>query len=253
MAGPRHAAGGLSNRAARAALFFAGCAKGYSLSGLRDNSPRGPGGGPGVGNVGRFKAATRRAATVAAAAVLAAGLALAQAPDTTTPASAPAAATATPANPSAGGVASGQVYRCPGPPDLYTDRISASEARERGCRTLEGAPITVVQSPRPRPTPAASANGASAPRPADGRVDPGAQRQRDSDARRILEAELRREEDKAAGLRREFNNGEPERRGDERNYQSYLDRVAQMRSALQRSESDIVALRRELTKLQAAP
>ena len=54
-------------------------------------------------------------------------------------------------------------------------------------------------------------------------------------------------------MRREYNNGEPERRGDERNFQNYLDRVAQMRAALQRSESDIVALRRELSKLPATP
>ena len=168
---------------------------------------------------------------------------------------APASAAATAATPSAtSGV--GPVYRCPGPPVLYTDAISANEARERGCRTIEGAPITVVQLPRPRPAPAASAglaSGASAPRGAADKVDPSAQRQRDSDARRILEAELRREEDKVAAMRREYNNGEPERRGDERNFQNYLDRVAQMRAALQRSESDIVALRRELSKLPATP
>ena len=42
------------------------------------------------------------------------------------------------------------VYRCPGNPVLYTDTLSAKEAKEKGCRTLEGAPITVLQSPKPR-------------------------------------------------------------------------------------------------------
>ena len=42
------------------------------------------------------------------------------------------------------------VYRCPGPPVLYTDTLSAQEARDRGCRTIEGAPVTIVQAPRPR-------------------------------------------------------------------------------------------------------
>jgi hypothetical protein len=153
--------------------------------------------------------------------------------------------------PVAAGAQAGAVYRCPGPPVLYTDALSADEARERGCRTIEGAPITIVQSPRPRP----AANGASAAapgaaaRPGDPRVDPAAQRQRDSDARRILEAELRREEERLAGLKREYNNGEPERRGDERNFQNYLDRVAQMKAGIGRSESDIAALKRELAKL----
>lgn len=142
----------------------------------------------------------------------------------------------------------GVVYRCPGPPVLYTDALSAEEARERSCRTIEGAPITVIQAGRPRAASAASANGA-APRASEARVDPAAQRVRDNDARRILESELRREEDRLATLRRDYNNGEPERRGEERNYQSYLDRVAQMKAAVQRSESDIAAIKRELSKL----
>ena len=143
----------------------------------------------------------------------------------------------------------GTVVRCPGPPVLYTDALSPDEARERGCRTIEGAPVTVIQGTRPRQAAASAGNGASAARPGDSRIDPAAQRQRDGDARRILEAELRREEDKLAALKRDYNNGEPERRGDERNFQNYLDRVAQIKSAVVRSEGDAAAIRRELGKL----
>jgi len=139
------------------------------------------------------------------------------------------------------------VYRCPGPPVLYTDTLTVQEARERGCRTIEGAPVTIVQTTRPR---APASAPASAARPADSKVDPAAQRARDSDARRILGEELQREEVRLAELRKEFNNGQPERRGDERNYQRYLDRVAEMRAALSRKEADVAALRRELAKLQ---
>lgn len=144
----------------------------------------------------------------------------------------------------------GTVYRCPGPPVLYTDVLSPQEAKERGCRTIEGAAVTVVPGTKPRPVAAAAAAApSSAARPADSRVDPGEQRARDSDARRILEAELRREEDKLADLRREYNNGEPERRGDERNYQRYLDRVAELKAGIARKEADISAIKRELAKL----
>jgi hypothetical protein len=136
------------------------------------------------------------------------------------------------------------VYRCPGPPVLYTDQLTAQEAKDRGCRTIEGAPVTVVQTPQ-RPRPPASAPA----RPADARVDPADQRARDSDARRILSNELRREEDRLAEMRREYNNGEPERLGSERNYQKYLDRVAEMKAAIDRKEADIAAIRRELAKL----
>lgn len=139
------------------------------------------------------------------------------------------------------------VYRCPGPPVLYTDALSPQEARDKGCRTIEGAPITIVPATKPR-TPAAASG--TAPRPADSnRVDPAEQRARDSDAKRILNEELRREEDKLAQLRRDFNNGEPERNGDERNYQKYLDRVADMKAAIGRKEADIAAIKRELGKL----
>jgi hypothetical protein len=140
------------------------------------------------------------------------------------------------------------VYRCPGPPPLYTDAITPQQAKERNCRTIEGAPVTVVQTPKPRPVLAPSPS-AAASRPADSRVDPAAQRERDSDARSILEAELRREEERLAEMKREYNNGEPERQGNERNYQRYLDRVAEMKAAIARKEGDIAAIKRELAKL----
>jgi len=143
------------------------------------------------------------------------------------------------------------VYRCPGPPVLYTDAVSAQEARDKGCRTIEGAPITIVQTPqRPRPVAAGTITGAPlTSRPADSRIDPAAQRARDTDARRILGEELGREEERLAALQAEFNKGEPERRGDERNFAKYQDRVAEMRAAILRKEADIAAIRREMTKL----
>jgi hypothetical protein len=144
--------------------------------------------------------------------------------------------------------ASVAVYRCPGPPVLYTDQLSPAEARDRGCRLIEGTPVTVIQMPKPRvATPAA--NAASPARGADSRVDTTAQRQRDAEARRILEGELKREEDKLVALKREYNNGEPERLGNERNYQTYIDRVAGLKASITRSESDIAALKREIAKL----
>jgi hypothetical protein len=148
-----------------------------------------------------------------------------------------------------GGVAwaqTGTVYRCPGPPVLYTDQITPVQAKERGCRTIEGAPITIVSPPsKPRPV-------AGTSRMSEGKIEAGEQRARDGDARKILDAELRREEAKLAELQKELNNGEPERKGDERNYQRYLDRVEEMKAAIARKQSDVAALKRELTKLSAA-
>ncbi len=131
------------------------------------------------------------------------------------------------------------MYRCPG--NEYNNTLSAKDAKDKGCKTIEGAPITVIQSVKPR----AAAPSAG---PASARVDPADQRARDNDARRILEAELKREEDRLAQMKSEFNNGEPERQGNEKNYQKYLERVADMKSAIGRKESDIAALKRELSK-----
>jgi len=148
-------------------------------------------------------------------------------------------------NPAAGDK---QVYKCPG--NLYTDSLSAKEAAAKGCKTLEGAPITVLQSaPRREPKDSKEAKGSGGK---DAKVDPGDQRARDSDARRILEAELKKEEDALAALKKNYNNGEPERQGDEKNYQKYADRVAEMKAALARKEADVEALKRELAKLPAA-
>lgn len=141
------------------------------------------------------------------------------------------------------------VFRCPGNPVLYTDAISAKEAKDKGCRTLEGAPISVIAAPKRASAPAASGSATASPSRPDSRVDPNDQRARDSDARRILEAELRREEQRLAEMKTEYNNGEPERLGSERNYQRYLDRVNDLKSGITRKESDIAALKRELSKL----
>jgi hypothetical protein len=139
-------------------------------------------------------------------------------------------------------------YRCPG--NDYKNTISAKEAEKLGCKKLEGGPVTVIQMTKPRGTatavPSASGTGV-------GRVDPAAQRARDSDARRILETELKNEEDRLAEMKKEFNNGQPERQGDEKNYQKYVDRVGQLSAAIARKEGDIAAIRREIQKLPAAP
>ena len=136
------------------------------------------------------------------------------------------------------------VFRCPG--NHYTDQITAKEAAARGCKMLDGAPITVIASPPRRAAPAVESRAGSAP---DSRVEVQQQRQRDSDRRRILESELAREEERLAALQREYNNGEPERQGNERNFQKYVDRVAELKANVERSQSDVAALRREVAKL----
>jgi hypothetical protein len=149
---------------------------------------------------------------------------------------------------SLGAQAQGTVYRCPGPPVLYTDALSAKEAHDKGCRTIEGTPITVVQTVKPRGAVAAPSTVDGA-RGAEGRVDAGQQRVRDDERRRVLQNELRQAEERLTLAQKEFNNGQGERRGDERNYQKYLDRMAELKDNIARYEADVQALKREIAKL----
>jgi len=131
-------------------------------------------------------------------------------------------------------------YKCPG--RIYSNTMTAKEAKEKGCTVLEGS-VTVIQGTKPRPVSTGSASS-----PPGSKIDPADQRARDSDARRILEGELKREEDRLAEMKTEYNNGQPERQGGEKNYQKYLDRVADMKAAIARKEGDVAALKRELQK-----
>lgn len=148
------------------------------------------------------------------------------------------------------GPAAAQIYRCAN--NEYTNTVT--EANKANCKLVEGGNLTVVQSVRPPPQPVAGNQAvrvASAPTTA-ARTDTADQRSRESDARLILEAELRKAESRKAELAREYNNGEPEKRGDEaRNYQKYLDRVAELKASVARNESDIAGIRRELSRLPA--
>lgn len=135
------------------------------------------------------------------------------------------------------------VYRCPG--NLYTDALSAKEAAAKGCKTLDGAPITVIQSVIPKGGARSAPSGSGAGE----KVSSDDQKARDADRRKILEAELRKEEEALAALQKDYNNGQPDRKGDERNFQKYQDRVNEMKAAITRKEADVAALKRELGNL----
>jgi hypothetical protein len=146
-----------------------------------------------------------------------------------------------------------QIWRCENNGVVEYSNNPAS-GRDAKCRTVDLPNLTTIPAPKlpSQPGPAARPPGAAAtPTPAGfPRVDTGAQRTRDADRRRILEDELKKEEMRLAELRSEFNNGEPERRGDERNYQRYLDRVQRLKEDIARSESAVSSLRREMAALK---
>ena len=145
-----------------------------------------------------------------------------------------------------------RIYRCG---NEYTN--NAQQAKERGCKLVEGGNVTVVQGTRPASAAAPAAGGAAAPSSATSpanapRVSNNEQKSRDSDARAILESELRKAETRHAELLKEYNNGAPERNAlDLRNPQRYTERTAELKASLARSESDIAGIKREIARLPA--
>ncbi|HCL85420.1 hypothetical protein [Pulveribacter sp.] len=142
-----------------------------------------------------------------------------------------------------------RIYRCG---NEYTN--NASQAKERGCRLVEGGNVTVLQGSRPASAAAPAAapsGGAAAASPANApRVNAADQRARDSDARAILESELRKAEARLAELRTEYNDGSPQRTALElRNPQGYIERTAELKASVTRAEADVAGIKRELARL----
>ena len=139
-----------------------------------------------------------------------------------------------------------RIYRCG---NEYTN--NAAQAKERGCKLVEGGNVTVLQGPRPAAAAPGGGAGASGSPPANApRVDAADQRARDADARAILDAELRKAESRLADLRKEYNDGSPQRSALElRNPQGYIERTAELKAAVTRVEADIAGIKREIGRL----
>jgi len=142
-----------------------------------------------------------------------------------------------------------RIYRCG---NEYTN--NATQAKERGCKLVEGGNVTVLQGSRPAAASAAPGGTAAASSPPGApRVSTNDQKARDADARAILESELRKAEARYADLSKEYNGGAPERNAlDLRNPQRYMERTAELKANLARSESDIAGIKREIARLPPA-
>jgi hypothetical protein len=145
------------------------------------------------------------------------------------------------------------VYRCG---QEYTN----APREPRLCETLAPQAITVINGTRPttnanpvaaqqvgRSTPDLGVSDAALtlqPRTPDVQ-----QSERDAQARTILTQELDKARAQLAQLVQSYNQGVPEKWANEsRNHQKYLDRVAEMKAAIERTERDIDSLQRELAR-----
>jgi hypothetical protein len=140
-----------------------------------------------------------------------------------------------------------RIYRCG---NEYTNAVT--EAQAKTCKLISGGNVTVVQVQKPASKAAGVKVAANSPSTTP-RIDGEEQRAKDTDARLILESELKKAEARHIELQKEYNQGEPEKLGPEtRNHQKYLDRVAELKAAISRNESDMAGIRRELGRMPVA-
>ena len=121
-----------------------------------------------------------------------------------------------------------------------------------GCVPLNLNPITVVPAPRS----ASKSSGFSEPSSSPSRRSTAAYDNRSAadfnakdDRMKILQEELRIEESKLKSLQDEYKNGQPDRQGNERNYQKYLNRVARLEQEIMVTTDNIEILKAELDRL----
>jgi hypothetical protein len=152
------------------------------------------------------------------------------------------------------------VYRCG---HEYTNKPRDLQ----DCERLASQAVTVITGTRPAaPPPAKPAKTVStegegsspmaktpaatqALMPETGSTARAQQAARDEHAREVLLQELSKAQAQLAQLQQTFNHGAPEKWASEsRHHQQYLERVAGLKAAIERSERDIDSLQRELAR-----
>lgn len=140
-----------------------------------------------------------------------------------------------------------EIYRCAGPPAVYTS--DPHLVRAGRCTRLGAAAITARSTGAAQvstsPVVAAATPGRAAP--AAPTIAPGVQQQRDSDRVQILQTEVTRERDRLAQLTQQLQqlqSAAPEAATGRRS------EAVALSQAIQRSESDLQALDKELARAQ---
>ncbi|MFM2344390.1 MAG: hypothetical protein RLZZ210_1000 [Pseudomonadota bacterium] len=143
--------------------------------------------------------------------------------------------------------ASAQVFMCTGDDGV----VEYTNNKNKNCKELKLQKLNVIpSSPSPYSSPSSNKdsfrNNANLPLPSFPSVSPNTQLQRDNDRKSILGKELSAESKKLQDLQKEYNAGQPERKGDEKNYQKYLDRVEQLKKEVQRAQGNVDSIKKEM-------
>jgi septal ring factor EnvC (AmiA/AmiB activator) len=139
---------------------------------------------------------------------------------------------------------------------MYVDADGRKGATDRRAEVPAGARITSVieggasgESSAPK-KPAAS-SGVKSPSPTNfPRIDSGTQKKRDDVRRTVLEEELASEQKNLDEAKRQLAVGEKPLAGEKTDTPSYQARIKQLRSAVERHERNISAIRKEIGSMR---
>jgi hypothetical protein len=135
------------------------------------------------------------------------------------------------------------VFMCTGDDGV----VEYTNSKNKNCKELKLQKLNIIPSSNyPKSLGSASTKIDNAPLPSFPNVTQNVQQQRDNDRKSILGKELDIEAKKLQDLQKEYNGGMPERRGDEKNYQKYLDRLEQLKKDMSRTQGNIESLRKEM-------
>lgn len=126
-------------------------------------------------------------------------------------------------------------------------RVTYSNVPMPGSKVIVMEPIQTVPAAKIK-EPAAGPTPSNFPK-----VDGATQRNRDNSRKKILDDELKAEEKLLADARLALSEGEAERRGDERNYVKYQERVQKLKDTVALHEKNIAALKKEIGGASASP
>ncbi|MGB8337378.1 MAG: DUF4124 domain-containing protein [Burkholderiales bacterium] len=119
-------------------------------------------------------------------------------------------------------------------------RVTYSNVPMAGAKVIIMEPIQTVPATKAK-EPAAGPTPANFPK-----VDNATQRNRDVSRKKILDDELKAEEKLLGDAKQALAEGEAERRGDERNYAKYQERVQKLKDTVALHEKNIAALKKEI-------
>jgi Domain of unknown function (DUF4124) len=127
-------------------------------------------------------------------------------------------------------------------------RVTYSNVPMAGAKVIVMEPLPVVPAAKVKEPAASSATPANFPK-----VDGNTQRNRDNSRKKILDDELKAEEKLLGDAKQALTEGEAERRGDERNYAKYQERVQKLKDTVALHEKNISALRKEIGGASSSP